>query len=355
MTTEVSESHIQARIKSGRIVLFKSDNVYDLTDFADRHPGGKEYLEEKNGQDVSELMQRDVPHKHSTAAYAMMKKYCIGKRQKLNSKNGTRHRTSNKKSSEDYSEQSETDLIQDGLIDWSKPIIWQVPSLGDKYFDWVHVPVDTHMRLFEWDFVEYFSQCSWYIIPIFWIPVMLCLMYMSFISMSAEPVSWPQNSNYSITLDGSASPFLYLFGVLLWTFEEYVIHRWLFHMKPPANFPSLIWFHFLLHGQHHKTPMDRKRLVFPPIPAICLGVIVYSLYCCFLPSAAALMVFSGSICGYLFYDMIHYYLHHGGVPFTDYFRSLKKYHVCHHFENQQKGFGISSKLWDYPFKTLIEH
>jgi hypothetical protein len=51
-------------------------------------------------------------------------------------------------------------FLQDGLIDWSKPIVWQVPKLGDKYFNWVHVPVDTHMRLFQSDFVEYFSQCA---------------------------------------------------------------------------------------------------------------------------------------------------------------------------------------------------
>jgi hypothetical protein len=45
--------------------------------------------------------------------------------------------------------------------------------------------------------------------------------------------------------------------------------------------------------------MDSKRLVFPPIPAICLGIIVYSLYCLFIPSSAALMIFSGTIAGYL--------------------------------------------------------
>lgn len=83
MTAELSDSHIKARIKSGRIVIFESDNIYDVTEFADRHPGGKGYLENSNGQNVSELMQRDVPHKHSTAAYSMMRKYCIGKRQNL--------------------------------------------------------------------------------------------------------------------------------------------------------------------------------------------------------------------------------------------------------------------------------
>ena len=356
MTAEIVESHIQARIKSGRIVVIESDNVYDVTEFADRHPGGKGFLEENCGQDISQLMQRDVPHKHSTAAYSMMKKYCIGKRQNLKSKSGIRKRTS-EQNGKHYSTNGKldenTDQIQDGLIDWSKPIVWQVPKLGDKYFNWVHVPVDTHMRLFQSDFVEYFSQCAWYIVPMFWIPVMLVLITLSYKALAENPVDWPADSSYGFTINVNYTPILFLIGLMLWTLEEYIIHRWLFHLKPPSGYPSLILCHFLLHGQHHKTPMDSKRLVFPPIPAICLGIIVYSLYCLFIPSSAALMIFSGTIAGYLAYDMIHYYLHHG-VPATQYFKSLKRYHVRHHFENQQKGFGISSKLWDYPFRTLIE-
>ena len=42
-------------------------------------------------------------------------------------------------------------------------------------------------------------------------------------------------------------------GLVLWTFCEYTIHRWLFHMCPPANVPILVLLHFILHGQHHKV------------------------------------------------------------------------------------------------------
>ena len=89
-------------------------------------------------------------------------------------------------------------FLQDGLIDWSKPIVWQVPKLGDKYFNWVHVPVDTHMRLFQSDFVEYFSQCAWYIVPMFWIPVMLVLITLSYKALAENPVDWPADSSYGM-------------------------------------------------------------------------------------------------------------------------------------------------------------
>ena len=37
------------------------------------------------------------------------------------------------------------------------------------------------------------------------------------------------------------------------------------------------------------------------------------------------------------YDMMHYYLHHGSPTPGSYLHQLKKYHVSHHFEDQQKG------------------
>ena len=56
-----------------------------------------------------------------------------------------------------------------------------------------------------------------------------------------------------VTVPLTMYPVLFLIGVLMWTLDEYVVHRWLFHMRPPANSKFLITAHFLLHGQHHKV------------------------------------------------------------------------------------------------------
>jgi len=37
-------------------------------------------------------------------------------------------------------------------------------------------------------------------------------------------------------------------------------------------------FHFLLHGQHHKVPFDKGRLVFPPVPAAMLVLLFRSIF-----------------------------------------------------------------------------
>ena len=51
----------------------------------------------------------------------------------------------------------------------------------------------------------------------------------------------------------STFPGLFVLGMLLWSLLEYLLHRFLFHMKPPGNSYYLITLHFILHGQHHKV------------------------------------------------------------------------------------------------------
>ncbi|KAI8524558.1 hypothetical protein RHMOL_Rhmol13G0158700 [Rhododendron molle] len=70
----------------------------------------------------------------------------------------------------------------------------------------------------------------------------------------------------------------------------------------------------------------------------------------FTPSLTPAM-FGGGLLGYVMYDVTHYYLHHG-QPTSEIPRNLKKYHLNHHFRIQNKGFGITSSLWDKVFGTL---
>lgn len=58
---------------------------------------------------------------------------------------------------------------------------------------------------------------------------------------------------YSIPVHKYYFPFIFLLGMFLWSLLEYLIHRFVFHMKPPASNYYLITLHFLLHGQHHKV------------------------------------------------------------------------------------------------------
>ncbi|KAF9664491.1 hypothetical protein SADUNF_Sadunf16G0024300 [Salix dunnii] len=119
------------------------------------------------------------------------------------------------------------------------------------------------------------------------------------------------------------------------------------------GYTSLLWnkMHYLLHGCHHKHPMDGLRLVFPPAATTILLVSFSNTVKLFSTPSSTPALFGGGLLGYVIYDCTHYYLHHG-QPTNDAPKNLKKYHMNHHFRVQDKGFGITSSLWDRVFGTL---
>ncbi|XP_052541273.1 fatty acid 2-hydroxylase isoform X2 [Tympanuchus pallidicinctus] len=241
------------------------------------------------------------------------------------------------------------------LVDWRKPLLWQVGYLGEKYDEWVHQPVDRPIRLFHSDFIEALSKTAWYVVFLVWTPVVLYLSWLSYTALAQGDTRLFSSftAEYSIPVHKHCFPFIFLLGMFLWSLLEYLIHRFVFHMKPPASNYYLITLHFLLHGQHHKSPFDSSRLVFPPVPASLIMAFFYGVLRLLLPEVLGLSVFVGGLCGYVVYDMMHYYLHYGSPKEGTYLYGLKAYHVKHHFEHQKSGFGITTRFWDHPFRTLI--
>nr|XP_029120882.1 dihydroceramide fatty acyl 2-hydroxylase FAH1 isoform X2 [Elaeis guineensis] len=187
-------------------------------------------------------------------------------------------------------------VAQKFTVDLSKPLVFQVGHLGEAYQEWVHQPIVSKEgpRFFANDFLEFLTCTAWWAIPAIWLPV-VCW----FVTMSMRM--------------GHTIPEVAMMvgtGVFVWTLIEYTIHRFLFHMKTQTYWANTA--HYLLHGCHHKHPMDGLRLVFPPTAAAILCV----------------------------------------PPSKNPARNLKLYHMSHHFRVQNKGFGITSKLWDIVFGTL---
>ncbi|KAF7654593.1 hypothetical protein LDENG_00067400, partial [Lucifuga dentata] len=263
-------------------------------------------------------------------------------------------KTTEEKEEEDspYSRCSFVDMKKD-LVDWEKPLAWQVGHLGEKYDAWVHQPVDRPIRLFGNPLLEAGTKTSWYWVPIVWLPIVFYLSWHCYTTLAQGTTRIALTSDYSFPIHKYTFPVLFLMGWFLWSFIEYCIHRFVFHMKPPAHNYYLIMLHFLLHGQHHKSPFDSSRLVFPPGLASLVVGSFYTLLHHILPEILAVSVFVGGLCGYVVYDMIHYYLHYGSPKRGSYMYSLKAYHVKHHFEHQRAGFGITTTFWDHPFNTVI--
>jgi 4-hydroxysphinganine ceramide fatty acyl 2-hydroxylase len=140
---------------------------------------------------------------------------------------------------------------------------------------------------------------------------------------------------------------LFVCGALFWSFFEYLMHRHLFHML--VERPRLQRIVYTMHGVHHEYPRDKERLFMPPVPSLILATIVFSIMY-FIMSWNALAFFPGFLFGYLVYGSMHFAIHAFAPP--KFMKALWRNHHLHHYKAPDKGFGVSSVLWDIIFKTV---
>lgn len=137
-------------------------------------------------------------------------------------------------------------------------------------------------------------------------------------------------------------------GLVFWTLTEYTLHRFVFHYQPTSSWGKKL--HFIFHGVHHDYPNDAFRLVMPPSASIPLATGFYFLFSLFLDPPYQYVFFAAFMTGYLFYDITHYALHHFNFKGAIW-KKLKQHHMLHHYTNPDKGYGVSSPLWDKIFRT----
>ena len=135
----------------------------------------------------------------------------------------------------------------------------------------------------------------------------------------------------------------FIIGLAVWTLTEYIMHRFIFHYHPTSEFGKKM--HFIFHGVHHDYPRDKKRLVLPPSVSIPLASAFYFLFASFLAPKLLFSFFPGFLLGYLIYDMLHYAMHHHNFK-SGIMKSIKQHHMLHHYQDPDKGYGVSSSLWD---------
>jgi 4-hydroxysphinganine ceramide fatty acyl 2-hydroxylase len=341
------------------------ERVFDVTDFIEDHPGGGELILEYGGKDVKAIMEDEISHFHSEAAYEILDDSLVGfmpTEPVLKTATDSSHpdhvvplpatkdgqeelaahgvdteelptrplyATTGMSSAEDLSKETDVDADwkQHKFLDLNRPLFPQMlfsKFSKEFYLEQVHRP--RHYRggdsapLFG-NFLEPLTKTAWYIIPSIWLPPVLYGTYLGFTHL--HPLA-------GIAYWG--------LGLFLWTLVEYLLHRFLFHLDAYLpDHPVFLTLHFVLHGIHHYLPMDRYRLVMPPTLFIMLATPFYKLAhtVFWYDWYVAVMVFSGGIFGYICYDCTHYWLHHHQLP--AYVRELKKYHLAHHYQNFELG------------------
>lgn len=132
-------------------------------------------------------------------------------------------------------------------------------------------------------------------------------------------------------VDVAAATAVFVFGWFFWGFMEYAFHRFVFHGEPRGR--AGITLHFILHGCHHKAPMDGLRLVFPPAASAPIIYGMGHVYRYVMPSEGlACFAFAGCLMGYVAYDCTHYFLHHASFGWNRRLSRLKSTHMAHHYK-----------------------
>src|SRR5438046_1968165 len=174
------------------------------------------------------------------------------------------------------------------------------------------------VRMFKSDFVDFFSRVH---------PATPLVLYLLLIMASFYfAIHQAQLSILSVVL-------WFGLGLAISTLLEYVIHRYAFHYEPKTRIGKQ--FHFVVHGVHHDSPNDAKRLVMPPAVSVPLAVLFYVLFFLLFGDSAP-AIWAGFAGGYVCYDSIHYAIHHFPMKSSPLNR-LKQHHLRHHYHDDHSG------------------
>ena len=199
------------------------------------------------------------------------------------------------------------------------------------------------LRLFNSDFLEFFTHIHPVVVLVIWIPVVVLF------------------TGYGLMNRPAGVPLLYfpicmVAGLILWTLTEYALHRFVFHFKPRNKWQERI--SFLFHGVHHAQPMVKCRLVMPPVVSIPLALLFFYFHTTILGGLFGrphwvYPLFAAFLAGYILYDMTHYSIHHFDLK-SNYLKMVRKNHMRHHWKTPEKRFGVTNVFWDFCFGTRVK-
>jgi sterol desaturase/sphingolipid hydroxylase (fatty acid hydroxylase superfamily) len=143
---------------------------------------------------------------------------------------------------------------------------------------------------------------------------------------------------------------LFVLGLLAFTWVEYVVHRYVFHMKTYNEVRAKL--QYMIHGIHHEYPKDKDRLAMPPLLSVVIATILLLLFRLVMGDFVFAFL-PGFLVGYAAYLGVHYMVHAFAPP-KNFLKRLWINHGTHHYKNGEMIYGVSSPLWDYIYGTMTE-
>ena len=129
--------------------------------------------------------------------------------------------------------------------------------------------------LFKNEYLEMLTKTHPLVIWCMYLPVMVYCMY---------------RSNTSLNFSIGMIALVFFAGMFFWTFFEYIMHRFIFHLVAESERARKIV--YVMHGNHHEYPRDRERLFMPPVPSIIISCAIFFLMYWFM-GQSVFMFFPG--------------------------------------------------------------
>lgn len=333
----LNQEEINTLIKEqNKAILIFEGKVYDATEFKETHPGGPKFIDDYIGKDIT---QEFYDAEHTKIALRRLNELKIGTYAQNNNELEVKPEVTNKQRMSEIDGEAWRDIIDPQI-----GTVYQIyKNLSrEDYIKFINDPKhltskdNNYMRMFDNPILEFLSINNWYVVPMFWGPVMFYKLW--------------QASHY---LDIHEICMLFIAGYFLWSFFEYFIHRCVFHIETILPDHGLfLSLHYLIHGVHHAFPMQKSRLVSPPTLSLIYYIPMSWAVIYFTSAEMTLAIEPGATLAYMVYDLGHYYLHHYQPPqFLEY---RKKYHMYHHYKDPDNGYGVTTSFWDKIFGTELD-
>ena len=133
-------------------------------------------------------------------------------------------------------------------------------------------------------------------------------------------------------------------GMALWTFGEYLMHRFAMHALRGKGMASRE------HLRHHaERDSVLESWYFAWSGVIVVGVVL-AINAARLLGPVGVCLGAGWVAGYGFYDWIHWRAHRRPVAHP-YERWVRRHHFHHHFGHPTANHGVTTPVWDLVFGT----
>ncbi len=135
----------------------------------------------------------------------------------------------------------------------------------------------------------------------------------------------------------------------------YVLHRYVLHSKHMWRSPLTAGVWKRIHYDHHSDPNNLKVLfgaLYTTLPTVALATMPVGYLLAGWPGALAALC--GGVVQTCVYEFFHCIQHLGYQPKWQWVRKMKKFHMAHHFHNENGNYGITNLWWDRRLGTFYE-